>query len=79
MQQARSASPEAPRTTPSHATKLLLGLIERSFAEGDAANAPLLQGIGIEHAQRLQLLDERPGRVLNALQNDLQLRFVAPQ
>lgn len=79
MRQARSASPEAPRQTPSHATKLLLGLIERSFAEGDAANAPLLQGIGIEHAARLQLLDERPAKVLNALQNDLQLRFVAPQ
>lgn len=77
MRLAQSASPAAPRQMPAHATKLLLGLIERSFAEGDSAAAPLLQGIGMEHAARLQLLDERPGRVLNALRNDLQLRFEA--
>lgn len=76
----QAATAQAPKPLGAHATKLLLGLIERSFDEGTPAKPRtpvLLQGIGNAHALRLQLLDQRPGRVLGALENELQLRFEA--
>lgn len=78
LRELEAATAQAPKALGAHATKLLLGLIERSFDEGKPGNPGtpvLLKGIGNEHALRLQLLDQRPGRVLSALQNDLQLRF----
>lgn len=79
MRQARAAGPGAVQPNVTQATKLLLGLVERSFHEANTENAPLLQGIGIEHAERIHLLNERAFRVFNALYNDLQIRFEAPQ
>jgi hypothetical protein len=79
MRQASAAGPGAPKPLATSATRLLLGLIELSFVEGKTDKTVLLKGIGMEHAERLQLLDERPARVINALQSDLQLRFEAPQ
>ena len=79
LREARAAGAAAIQQPASQATKLLLGLIERSFHEANVENPPLLQGIGSAHAERLQLLNDRPARVLNALHHDLQVRFVAPQ
>ncbi|MES2319880.1 MAG: hypothetical protein V4631_20565 [Pseudomonadota bacterium] len=79
LRAARAAGAAAVQQPASQATKLLLGLVERSFHEANVENPPLLHGIGSEHAQRLQLLNDRPARVFNALQTNLQVRLMAPQ
>lgn len=59
-----------------HATKMLLGLVERTFHESGTEPAPLLTGITSEHAQRLHLLDNAPFEVLLFLQKEQKVKFL---
>lgn len=67
----------APKQFPSRATKLLLGLVEQSFLQGPLDETRLLKGIGSQHVQRLQLLDDAPGNLLHFIASGPKTRLLS--
>lgn len=76
MNEALAQTAEKPKQFPSRATKLLLGLVEKSFHQGQPNPPPLLSGIGNAHAARLQMLDDAPANLLHFLGAERKVRLV---